>query len=166
MHWTYKGSIVKELPDDAYGFIYLLSYKDDFKYIGMKNAFAILEKPAKKSGETRENCERVYHNVIRNTEGKVVVSRKDRLLARKAGLKATREAYDRGVYESDWQNYESSSKEVSKYELVSKEILEFAPTKRSLTYLEAKYLFKYDAIIDPKFLNANILKKFFRGKLL
>lgn len=166
MDWTYEGKVVTELPEDVYGFIYLLKYEGGYSYIGMKSAYSILEKPAKKSGEVREGCERVYHNIMRDENGKVLVSRKDIAAARKRGLKATREAYDRGIYESNWRDYESSSKEVKNYKLISKEILEYAPTKRSLTYLEVKYLFAYDAIIDPKFLNQNIIKRWFRGKLL
>ena len=166
MDWTYQDSPIHILPPAAFGFIYILHFEDDFKYVGMKAAFSILEKPAKKSGEVREGCERVYHNVIRNADGKIVVSKKDKLQARKDGIKATREAYDRGTYESDWQSYESSSAEVKNYKLLKKEIIEFAPTRRSLTYLEVKHLFAHDAIIDPKYLNINIIKRWFRGNIL
>lgn len=166
IEWTYQGNTVTDLPKDAHGFVYLLNYEGGYKYIGMKAAYSILEKPAKKSGEVRDGCERVYHNVIRDEEGKVVVSRKDVKAARKRGLKATREAYDRGKYESKWREYESSSKDVENYTLISKEILEYGPTVKSLRYLEESHLFKNDALLKDKYLNQNIGGRYFKGLLL
>lgn len=166
MDWTYKGEIITELPKAAHGFVYLLSYEGGYKYIGKKDAYSTIEKPAKKSGEIREGHTRVYHNILRDEDGKIIVSKAKCAAARKRGLKATREAYDKITIESKWREYESSSEEVKNYKLVSKEILEFAPTQRSLTYLEVKYLFVHDAIIDPLFLNKNIIKRWFRGQIL
>ena len=166
MNWTYEGNIVTEMPKDVHGFVYLLTYEGNYKYIGMKATYSILEKPAKKSGEIREGCERVYHNVIRDEDGKVIVSRKDIRAARKRGLKATREAYDRGIYEAKWQDYESSSKDVANYTLISKEILEYGPTLKSLRYLEESHLFKNDVLLKPEYLNQNIGGRYFKGLLL
>jgi len=165
MEWVYQDTVITHLPPAAYGFIYQLHFDDGYKYIGKKDAYATLEKPAKKSGEVREGCERVYHNILRNEQGKIIVSKKDQQAAKNRGCKGTREAYDRGIYESNWRTYESSSEEVKNYKLISKEILEFAPTKRALTYLETKYLFCNDAIIDPLYLNKNIIKRWFRDNL-
>ena len=67
-----------------------------------------------------------------------------------------------------WKNYVGSSKEAKERidDIVSREILEVARTKRELTYLEAKFLFIYNAIEDPMYINRNILNKFFRGNLV
>jgi hypothetical protein len=167
MNWFYKGKEINKVPKGTYGFVYLLKYEGGFSYIGMKTTIATLEKPAKKSGEVRDGCIRVYHNIYRDPDtNKVIVSKKDQRKARTKGIKATREAFDKGVYESNWKDYESSSKDVKDYKLVSKEILEFAQTKRLLTYLEVKYLFAHEAIINPKYLNKNIINRWFRNNIL
>ena len=47
----------------------------------------------------------------------------------------------------------------------NKIILEWAESKRQLTYLETKYQFIYEVLEIEEFLNYNILGKFYRGKL-
>ena len=68
------------------------------------------------------------------------------------------------VKESDWLNYNSSSKVVKEWNEPWKQILQFAYTKKELTYLETKLLFALDALEDPNCVNDNILGKFFRGE--
>jgi len=50
----------------------------------------------------------------------------------------------------------------SKPEDWSREILDFVPTKKLLTYYEIKHIFLNDALEDPDFLNDNILGKFYQ----
>lgn len=64
--------------------------------------------------------------------------------------------------ESDWKTYMSSSDIVKDWQNTTKEILEFAFSKKELTYLETKYLFKFDALEDDYCVNNNILGKFYR----
>ncbi|WP_407635498.1 hypothetical protein [Gluconacetobacter diazotrophicus] len=67
---------------------------------------------------------------------------------------------------SDWKTYNSSSIHV--LELISKgvpytkEIIEVVEVGGSLEYLEARYLFKNDALEDPMCLNKNIMGRFFK----
>ncbi|MBC2602069.1 GIY-YIG nuclease family protein [Puniceicoccus vermicola] len=67
-----------------------------------------------------------------------------------------------------WQNYKSSSSSVKNLrreaEKVEYTILELAKTKRELTYLEAKYLFTNNVLESDRFLNRNILGRFFSQK--
>lgn len=68
--------------------------------------------------------------------------------------------------ESDWLTYTGSFEHKESYDVFGKYILDICQTKRMLTYLEAKALFCRNAIIDEKYINANILNKFFRGNII
>jgi len=65
--------------------------------------------------------------------------------------------------ESDWKTYYGSHsfiKEANKEDLERK-ILQVAFNKKELTYLECKYQFILEVLETPKYLNDNILGKFY-----
>ena len=65
--------------------------------------------------------------------------------------------------ESDWKTYYGSHsfiKEANKEDLERK-ILQVAYNKKELTYLECKYQFVLEVLEDKKYLNDNILGKFY-----
>ena len=65
--------------------------------------------------------------------------------------------------ESDWKTYYGSHtfiKEAHDYDLQRK-ILQIAYNKKELTYLECKYQFVLEVLEDKKYLNDNILGKFY-----
>ena len=70
--------------------------------------------------------------------------------------------------ESDWLTYYGSHQEIKqlikegKQEEFSREILEFVPTKKLLTYFECKYLFIKEVLEHNEYINDNILAKFYR----
>ena len=70
--------------------------------------------------------------------------------------------------ESDWKAYYGSHEEIKallkegKQEEFSREILEFIPTKKLLTYFECKYLFIKEVLENNEYINDNILAKFYR----
>ena len=65
------------------------------------------------------------------------------------------------IIETKWKSYVGSSKLVAGLTILEKRIIAFVSTKRSLTYLEAKYLFCTGAIESNEYRNENILGKFF-----
>jgi hypothetical protein len=67
------------------------------------------------------------------------------------------------VVECKWQSYVGSSKLVEGLVIKEKKILGFVSTRRSLTYLEAKYLFCVGAIESDTYRNENILGSFFKN---
>ena len=170
MDWIYDKKPITKLPEKAFGFIYKLYLTDadgvKYSYIGKKACISTVTIPALKNGEIREGATRIHRNVMVDDDGKVIVSRKDKAAARKDGRKAKRTAFDEVMKESKWQNYEGSSEDVENYILVEKHILEFVPTKRSLTYAEVKWQFKETVLEDPYSLNRNINHLWFKGKLL
>ena len=72
------------------------------------------------------------------------------------------------VKESDWKTYYGSHQTIKtlikegKQEEFSREILQFVPTKKLLTYFECKYLFIKEVLEHGEYINDNILAKFYR----
>ena len=145
MKWLFLDNEIKEPINDIYGFVYLLEFKDEENnikyYIGKKNFFEYKELKALNNGKKR------------NGHIKFINHRKDGKLVK----------YELIKKESNWKEYTGSIKsDISDLKLVEKTILMFAESKRHLTYLEAKMLFKFDVLENEEFLNENILGKFFK----
>jgi hypothetical protein len=71
------------------------------------------------------------------------------------------------IKESDWKTYYGSANEIK---LLSKDemkryVIMLCKTKKQLTYCETKYLFQYNVLEDDRFINDNILGKFYRKDL-
>lgn len=141
--WTYEDSPFEPTTDD-YGFIYQITFDDDTKYIGKKNLWVIEELPPLRSGVPRPHA---IDTVNRNYKGK----------------RTTMEIVQK---ESDWRKYTGSSKLTQDKTIVARTVLAVAPSKRYLTYLEVKYMFLLDVLESEKFVNENILGKFYRGNLI
>jgi len=78
------------------------------------------------------------------------------------------------ITESDWKTYYGSNKDVKALlkergsEEFTREILDFVPSKKLLTYYECKYLFIKE-VLEPgnnTYFNDNILAKFYRKDFL
>ena len=72
------------------------------------------------------------------------------------------------VKESDWKTYYGSHAEIKglikeqKQDEFERNILQFVPTKKLLTYFECKYLFINEVLEHQEYINDNILAKFYR----
>jgi hypothetical protein len=143
MTWTYEDQPVEVLPDNAYGFIYQIEYDDGTLYIGKKNCYSETQLPALKSGLVRSGA---LYRIGRNIKGKRV-------------------QFDVIRKENNWKSYKGSSDITKGKTILRKTILAFCTSKRELTYMECKALFCLNAIEDEKYLNINILGKFFRDNL-
>lgn len=72
------------------------------------------------------------------------------------------------VKESDWKTYYGSHQEIKglikegKQKEFTREILQYVPTKKLLTYFECKYLFIKEVLEGNDYINDNILAKFYR----
>lgn len=120
--WLFEGSEITELPDDKVGFVYLITnLVSGRQYIGKK-----LSKFSK-----------VKYKVI----------------TQKNGTKKRKKI--RSKIDSDWQTYWSSSPEVQAdvrtlgEDKFRREILYFADSKGSLSYLEAREQFARQALENP-----------------
>jgi hypothetical protein len=141
--WLYQNKEIhslEDLPQDTYGFIYIVTHSPSGKsYIGKKSLF---------------------HNVKKKLTKKQLAEQTGR------GRKSTTEVIQK---ESDWKTYYGSAKPIldlikeGKQEEFTREILQLVPNKKLLTYYECKYLFMLGVIEQPDgYFNDNILGKFFR----
>jgi len=120
--WLFEGTEITELPDDKVGFVYLITNLDTGRrYIGKKLS----------------KFSRVKYKVI----------------TQKNGIKKRKKI--RSKVDSDWQTYWSSSPEVQAdvkalgEDKFTREILYFADSKGSLSYLEAREQFARQALENP-----------------
>lgn len=166
--WSYKGEILEEVPsifDTFHSVVYRIDYEGGFFYYGKKKLQSESTIPALKSGVVREGYERITKRVLRDEEGKIVVSKANIKKARARGLKATNEPYDRiTVNSKSFLSYEGSSDFTDGAIITSKEILLLCLTEKDATYQEMRYIIKADGLEDPLCFNGNILGRFFANK--
>jgi len=100
---------------------------------------------------------------ITYTNGKKYIGKKDlfsyKTLPPLVGQKRKRKV----KIESKWKTYSGSTKLSKGLVIQSREIIFYAETKRALTYLEVRELFRRDVIFNGKYLNENIGGKYFNN---
>lgn len=71
------------------------------------------------------------------------------------------------IKESDWKVYYGSANEIKSLpkDEMKRYVLMLCKTKKQLTYCETKYLFQHNVLEDDRFINDNILGKFYRKDL-
>jgi hypothetical protein len=152
MNWLHQNIEITEevIPEEAVGFIYMITHIPTGKYyIG------------KKSLESVRNVKIGVRELARIKEERKLAGIRGSLPKKKKVRKA-----------SDWEKYYSSNewineqvKEGKKDEL-KREVIQFCNSKKSLSYYEVYWMFKYDVLSDENSLNGNILGKFYRKDLV
>jgi len=145
--WLHNKKVIEkieDMPQNTFGFIYIVTHKPTGKsYIGKKSLFHNIKKKltkkelAEQTGPGRKSATRVV------------------------------------VKESDWKTYYGSAKPImelikgGKQEEFTREILQLVPNKKLLTYYECKYLFEYSVLENPEgWFNDSILGKFYTKDFL
>ena len=126
---------ISDLPEGAFGFIYQTTHiPTGKKYIGKKSL--------------------MYNR-------KKKLTKKE--LLEYAGKKGRTPTHIRVQKESDWKTYYGSHSFIkeSNKENLERKILQLAFNKKELTYLECKWQFVLEVLETNKYLNDNILGKFF-----
>jgi hypothetical protein len=138
--WWYRGKKItpEDIPEEAVGFCYRITdWGPDFPlgkiYIGKKSLSS---------------------------------SRRVRMSAKEKATLATRKVFKIVKKDSDWQNYNSSciplkQAIIERPKDFKKEILQFAFSKKNLTYLELRQQF-LDRVLETDSYNLNIFAKFFK----
>jgi hypothetical protein len=147
--WTYKTHPVLgigSMPEDTYGFVYQVTHiPTGRKYIGKKVLYF-------------ERNKRLGKRALE-------ALREER---KQKGLKGRTPLKQKVITESDWKTYFGSQKEI--LELVKegnegdfkREILQYVPSNKLLTYYECKYLFIREVLENRDgYINDNILGKFY-----
>ena len=152
MSWYLGDNEVLEnvIPEDSIGFIYKITHIPSSKYyIG------------KKSLESIRNVKIGKRELI-----KIKEERKAAGIGGRASLKKK----VRKV--SDWEKYYSSNEWIieqvkeGKENEFKREIIQFCTSKKTLSYYEIYWMFKYDVLSDDNSLNGNISGKFYRKDLV
>jgi len=140
-NWLYKKReicTINDMPQETYGFIYLTVHTPTGKqYLGKKS---------------------LYHNV------KKKLTKKELAEQTGPGRKPTTVTVKK---ESDWKTYYGSEEFIKqrikegKHDEFTREILQLVYSKKLLTYYECKYQFMFNVLESDKWLNTNILGKFF-----
>ena len=147
--WRYRDKLItkiEDMPEGTYGFIYMVTHlPTKKKYIGKKVLY--------------------FERNVKLGKRALEALKEER---KAAGIGGRVPAKKKVVKESDWKTYYGSQEGIKKLARTSKpedwtrEILDFVPTKKLLTYYEIKHIFKNDALEDSDFLNDNILGKFYQ----
>lgn len=127
---------------EPHGFVYWILFSNGQMYLGKKNFYS--ERNVKKG------------------------KRELAAMADKRGSKKKKV-----VKESDWKKYYGSFKNTELVEklksgeitIKTRQIIDIAFSKSHLTYLETKYLFSFDVLLDEMYINDNILGKFYSGRI-
>lgn len=152
--WLYRGKELKDsdIPEDYEGFIYKIIHEPTGQYyIGKKSMWS---RRNKKIG--KRETERLKEEKKANGEKNWWIVPKKKFV----------------VKESKWRKYFSSNDWIKeqvkdgKQDEFIREIIEFYPDKKSLTYYELYWQFHYNVLADENCLNANLLGKFYKGDIL
>jgi len=143
LNWLYKGKEIKNIEDIGtvvpFGFIYVTTHiPTGKKYLGKKS---------------------FYHTINVKLGKKEIAT----LPVTRGRTKLTKQV----IKESDWKSYYGSEEFIKqkikekKQEEFTREIIQFVPNKKLLTYYECKFQFLYGVLESEEWMNTNILGKFY-----
>ena len=144
MNWEFKGkeiTNIKQLPEGAVGFIYILTFSDGKRYIGRKSLYSVRKKPLGK---------------------KALAEIKDKRLKKYEIIK---KESDWNKYYSSNKTIKEKMKS-GELDIESREIIKVCFTEKQMTYFETQALFCYGVLEYPEqYYNDNILGKFYKKDL-
>ncbi len=139
MSWIFKGKVFTEdmIPENAVGFIYEMTAIIDGKsvsYIGKKNFYADVKTKLGKKDMPTDKRLKTYKRVRKTIYQRYYSSNE-----------VLKQAHKDGV-------------------LIKRDILRICHTKLELSYQETKHQFVLGVLESDKFLNGNILGRFYKFK--
>lgn len=152
MNWLYNNDTVNSdnIPENSVGFVYLITHNPTGRYyIGKKLLSSVRKTKIGKRELANIKADKKANGVGGRLPTKKVVKK-----------------------DSDWMTYFSSNDEIKgmvkegKSEEFTREILRWCSTKKSLSYWEVWYQFKYDVLSDEKSFNNNIMGSYYRKDVI
>lgn len=139
MSWIYKGKVFTEdmIPENAVGFIYEMTAIIDGKsvsYIGKKNFYADVKTKLGKKDMPTDKRLKTYKRVRKT------------------------------IYQRYYSSNEVLKKAHKDGVLIKRDILRICYSKIELSYQETKHQFVLGVLESDKYLNGNILGKFYKFK--
>jgi hypothetical protein len=107
--------------------------------------------------------------IFQNTTSKKLGKKETKALPVKRGRNPSKKKV---ISESNWREYYGSADEVKEWvKTVPKDrllriVMRLCKSSKELTFFETKYLFQYNVLFDDRFVNSNILGKFFPKDLI
>jgi hypothetical protein len=152
MNWLYENKEITEevIPEEAAGFVYKITHIPTGKYyIGKKSLESVRTVKIGKRELEKIKEERKAAGI----GGRAPVKKK------------VRKVSDWGTYYSsnEWIKEQIKEGNASDFQ---REIIQFCNSKKSLSYYEVYWMFKYDILSDDNCLNGNISGKFYRKDLV
>jgi len=152
MNWLYENKEITEevIPEEAAGFVYKITHIPTGKYyIGKKSLESVRTVKIGKRELEKIKEERKAAGI----GGRAPVKKK------------VRKVSDWGTYYSsnEWIREQVKEGNASDFQ---REIIQFCNSKKSLSYYEVYWMFKYDILSDDNCLNGNISGKFYRKDLV
>ena len=157
--WKYRDKAVTEMPEKVIGFVYKITYKDFTCYYGKITTASTQVLPMLLDGSRRPNS---------TTIKKKIKLTKEELDARTKSDTRTSKLVEFEVViktKPAWKKYVGSGDTPDDSEILSRTILYYSTTKRTLTYLEAYVLMSKHAAVNAKCHNKNILGSFYDNAL-
>ena len=134
--WQYRGKSLLEVPENAYGFIYLITELDTgMRYIGKKAFNSYSSKIEHKLNEKTGRMNKVKTIVVKPSNWQEYFGSNKDLLS--------------NLKKKGADNYK-------------REVLQLAYTKKQLTFLEVSWQCQYHVLEEEGWYNDNILAKFYR----
>lgn len=152
MNWLYENKEITEevIPEEAAGFVYKITHIPTGKYyIGKKSLESVRTVKIGKRELEKIKEERKAAGI----GGRAPVKKK------------VRKVSDWGTYYSSNEWIKEQIKEGNSSDF-QREIIQFCNSKKSLSYYEVYWMFKYDILSDDNCLNGNISGKFYRKDLV
>ena len=139
MSWIYKGKVFTEdmIPENAVGFIYEMTAIIDGKsvsYIGKKNFYADVKTKLGKKDMPTDKRLKTYKRVRKT------------------------------IYQRYYSSNEVLKKSHKDGVLIKRDILRICHSKLELSYQETKHQFVLGVLESDKYLNGNILGRFYKFK--
>lgn len=159
MEWVdLNNKPIKSLPDNCFGFVYMITYTNGQKYIGKKQTIQIVTQPANKTGKKPNGFIEEFNRIVYRDPktGKVAESKAKIKTLKSKGVKGKVETYYRIRKESNWRAYTGSSELTKGLTIAKKQIIAYSSNKRTLSYLEVYYQIKYGVLHSDKWVNDNV----------
>jgi hypothetical protein len=152
MNWLYKEVEVTEdtIPEEAVGFVYKIIHIPSGKYyIGKKSLSSV--------------------RTLKLGKRELLKIKEERKANKMPGPAPKKKKVRKT---SDWEKYYSSNEWINeqvkegKVDEFKRERIQFCNSKKSLSYYEIYWMFKYDVLADENSLNGNISGNYFRKDLV
>lgn len=142
MNWTLKGreiKHIKDFPEEAIGFIYLIHYSNGKKYIGRKSLYSYTKRHFGKRelALVTDKRKKTYE----------ILKKEMKWQSYEGSKKELKDLKDGGIH------------------IIKKEVLKVCFTSKQMTYYETQCLFSYGVLEGEEYINDNILGKFYRRDL-